>query len=333
MKTWQKILSAAVIATIIVVVGTIAYFQFSPTTHLRISTTTSLYDTGLLNQKKTQYESNHKVSLDIIAQGTGLALASAGAGDADIVLVHAPSSEYPYLTNGTLVCRKIIAYNYFAIVGPSSDPAKITGKNATEALKNVLAYGRNQTSGTLVWVSRDDNSGTFTKEVSLWKSAGYNQSKIYSESWHAHTGSGMAQTLLVANQQDAYTLTDLGTHLSLSHGGTAALEPLISGSDYSLLNVYSIYAVNPQKISNASFTEAINFIKWMISDTGQQATSNFGTGNYSQNLFYGAVKPLKNNSPQPDVSWIKTYAFFNSTECPTQYQDDHPEFYPQVPTA
>ena len=328
MKAWQKILSVAVIATIIVIVGTIAYFQFSPTTHLRISTTTSLYDTGLLDQIKTQYESNHKVSLDVIAQGTGLALASAGAGDADIVLVHAPSSEYPYLANGTLVCRKIIAYNYFAIVGPSSDPAKITGKNATEALKSILAYGRNQTSGTIVWASRGDNSGTFTKEVSLWKSAGYNQSKISSESWYASTGSGMAQTLSVANQKDAYTLTDLGTYLSLYHGGTITLSPLISGSDYSLLNVYSIYAVNPQKISNVSFSEAINFIKWMVSDTGQQAMSNFGTGNYSQSLFNGAVQPLKNNSPQPDVSWIKTYAFFNSTECPTQYQDDHSELYP-----
>ena len=327
MQAWQKILIVAVTATVVVIAGTIAYLDFSPTPRLIISTTTSLYDTGLLDQIKTQYEAAHKVDIYFSSQGTGIALANAAAGEADLVLVHAPSSEYPYLANGTLVCRKIIAWNYFAIVGPSSDPAKITGKNATEALKSILAYGRNQT-GTIVWVSRNDFSGTYTKEVSLWKSAGYNWTTISKESWFTSTGQGMGATLQVTDQKNAYTLSDIGTYLSFSHSGTISLAALIEGPDYSLLNVYSVYTVNPQAVSNVSFSQAITFIKWLVSDAGQQVINSYGTGNYSQQLFYGAVQPLKNGSPQPDVSWIKQYAYFNGTECPTQYQDDHTELYP-----
>ena len=326
MKAWQKILIVAIIATIAVVGGTMAYLEFSPTPRLTISTTTSLWDTGLLTEIKTQYEATHKVTLNFASQGTGIALANAAAGQADVVLVHAPSSEYPYLADGTLVCRKIIAWNYFVIVGPESDPAEIEGKNATEALKAILAYGRNQTD-TIVWVSRYDNSGTYSKEVSLWKSAGYNWTIISEESWFTSTRQGMGATLQVTDQKDAYTISDIGTYLQFSHNNIISLKALIEGADYSLLNVYSVYAVNPQKVTNASFNEAINFIKWLVSDTGQQVISNYGTGNYSQSLFSGAVQALKTNSPQPDASWIQKYAYFNGTECPTEFQANHPELY------
>ena len=327
MKAWQKILIVAVIATTVVIAGTIIYFEFFARRRLRISTTTSLYDTGLLDEVKKQYEATHSVDLNIISAGTGIALQQASSGDADIVLVHSPSQEKTFLTNGYGVCRRIIAYNYFTIVGPNTDPAEITGKNATEALKSILAYGRNQTSQTIIWASRGDNSGTFSKEQSLWTSAGYNQTTISTESWYATTGSGMADTLNVANQKSAYTLSDLGTYLKLSKDGTISLESIVSGGK-SLLNVYSVMAVNPAKVSNVSFNDAIDFIKWLVSEAGQQVISNYGKADYSQSLFYSAVQPLKDNSPQPDVSWIRGYAFFNGTECPTQYRDDHPELYP-----
>ena len=327
MKAWQKILIVAVIATTVVIAGTLIYFEFFARRRLRISTTTSLYDTGLLDEVKKQYEATHSVDLNIISAGTGIALQQASSGDADIVLVHSPSQEKTFLTNGYGVCRRIIAYNYFTIVGPNTDPAEITGKNATEALKSILAYGRNQTSQTIIWASRGDNSGTFSKEQSLWTSAGYNQTTISTESWYATTGSGMADTLNVANQKSAYTLSDLGTYLKLSKDGTISLESIVSGGK-SLLNVYSVMAVNPAKVSNVSFNDAIDFIKWLVSEAGQQVISNYGKADYSQSLFYSAVQPLKDNSPQPDVSWIRSYAFFNGTECPTQYRDDHPELYP-----
>lgn len=327
MKGWQALLMVAALATILVIAGTVVYFDFLARTRLRISTTTSLYDTGLLDEIKTQYEATHRVNLNIISAGTGIALQQAQAGDADIVLVHSPSLELPFLTNGYGVCRKIIAWNYFTIVGPSSDPAKTNGENATQALKNILAYGRNQTGGTIVWVSRADGSGTFTKEQSLWSSSGYNQTTISTESWYANTGSGMADTLNVANQKNAYTLSDAGTYLKLSQDGTISLQSLITGGK-PLLNVYSVMAVNPQKTSNVSFNEAIQFIKWLVSDQGQELINDYGKTNYSQSLFHGAVQPLKDSSPQPDVSWIQSYAFFNGTECPTQYRDDHSELYP-----
>ncbi len=327
MKALQKILIVAVIATTVVIAGTLIYFEFFARRRLRISTTTSLYDTGLLDEIKKQYETTHSVDLNIISAGTGIALQQASAGDADIVLVHSPSQEKTFLTNGYGVCRRIIAYNYFTIVGPNTDPAEITGKNATEALKSILAYGRNQTGQKIIWASRGDNSGTFSKEQSLWTSAGYNQTTISTESWYATTGSGMADTLNVANQKSAYTLSDLGTYLILSKDGTISLESIVAGGK-SLLNVYSVMAVNPAKVGNVSFNDAIDFIKWLVSDTGQQVISNYGKSDYSQSLFYGAVQPLKDDSPQPDVSWIRSYSFFSGTECPTQYRDEHPELYP-----
>jgi tungstate transport system substrate-binding protein len=202
MKAWQKILTVAVIATIVVIAGTLIYFEFFARRRLRISTTTSLFDTGLLGEIEKQYEATHSVDINIISAGTGIALQQASAGDADVVLVHSPSQENTFLTNGYGVCRRIIAYNYFTIVGPETDPAGITGKNATEALKSILAYGRDHPDQD-IWVSRGDNSGTFSKEQSLWTSAGYNQTVISAESWYATTGSGMAYTLNVANQKNA----------------------------------------------------------------------------------------------------------------------------------
>ncbi len=325
LKAWQKILIAAVLATIIVIAGTLVYFNFFAKRRLRISTTTSLFDTGLLDEVKAQYEATHNIDINIISAGTGIALQQASAGDADIVLVHSPSQELTFLTNGYGVCRRIIAYNYFTIVGPTEDPAGITGENATEALKSILIYGRDHPDID-VWISRGDNSGTFTKEQSLWVSAGYNQTKISTESWYATTGSGMAYTLNVANQKTAYTLSDIGTYLALYEPGTIQLKAIVNGGK-SLLNVYSVMAVNPEKVSSVSFNDAIDFIKWLVSDTGQQIIDNYGVANYSRHLFYGAVQALKNDSPQPDVSWIQSYAYFNGTECPTQWRDDHPELY------
>lgn len=323
MRAWQTILIVAILVTVVVIAGTVAYYDFFAKKRLRISTTTSLYDTGLLDEVKKQYEATHNVDIQIISAGTGIALQQAQAGDADIVLVHSPAQEQTFLTNGYGVARKIVAYNYFTIVGPASDPAGISGKNATEALKSILAYGR--TSTNAVWVSRGDNSGTFSKEQSLWTSAGYNQTVISAESWYATTGSGMANTLNVADQKNSYTLADVGTYLSQQN--TLSLKSIVNGGK-SLLNVYSVMAVNPAKVGNVSFSDAVDFIKWLVSDTGQQVITSFGVANYSQSLFYGAVQPLKEGTPQPDVSWIQSYAFFNGTECPPQYSGGHPELYP-----
>jgi len=325
MNAWQTMLIVAAIATILVVAGTIAYLQYFAKKRLKISTTTSLYDTGLWDEIEKNYEATHNIDLNIISAGTGIAIEHAQNGDADLIVVHSPSMEKDFLEEGYGVCRKIIAYNFFTIVGPSDDPAGIEGTNVTEALNRLVEYGRNQF--TTVWVSRGDNSGTHSKEKKLWEAAGYNYTLISGETtWYASVGSGMANTLNVANEKSAYTLSDIGTYLKFSKDGTISLTSLIS-EEQSLLNVYSVMAVNQTLHSHVNFNDAIDFIKYLLSDEGQELIDNYGKANYAQSLFYGAVQPLEMNPSSQIAQWIQSYAFFDGSECPPQYRNDHPELY------
>jgi tungstate transport system substrate-binding protein len=336
MKAWQKLLIVAVLATIIVVAGTLVYFNYFSKRRLFISTTTSLYDTGLLTAIEKDYESSHPVDLQITAVGTGVAIQQAESGDADVVLVHAPSTELKFLEGGYGVNRKIIAYNFFTIVGPADDPAQISGKYATEALKSIVTYGQNmadQSGATQIWISRGDNSGTNSKEKSLWTAAGYDYAELSNEVWFASTGQGMGATLTVANQKEAYTLSDIGTYLKFSADGSIDLDALIV-EEQSLLNVYSVMAVNSETVQanqtrheSINFNDAMNFIEYLISPATQQLINDFGKDTYNQPLFYEAVQPLKDNAPQPIVSWIQSYAFFDGSECPPQYRNGYANLY------
>lgn len=329
-------LIVAALATIIVVAGTLIYFNHFAKRRLFISTTTSLDDTKLLEAIERDYEATHNVDLHIVAVGTGIAIQHAKNGDADIVIVHAPSVEKSFLEEGYGVNRKIIAYNFFTIIGPADDPAQIAGKTATEALFNILSYGQNmpnQSGQTQIWVSRGDNSGTNSKEKELWKAAGYNYTEISTEPWFASTGQGMGATLNVANQKNAYTLSDIGTYLKFHADGTIEIVALIT-EEQSLLNVYSVMAVNKEKVQanqtiheQINFDDAMDFIEYLISPETQQLITNFGKDTYGQSLFYEAVQPLKDNAPQTVVSWIKAYAFFEGSECPPQYRNGYSELY------
>ena len=335
MKAWQKMLIVAVLATIIVVAGTLVYLNYFSKRRLFISTTTSLYDTGLLTAIETDYETTHDVDLQITAVGTGVAIQQAENGDADIVLVHAPSTELKFLEGGYGVNRKIIAYNFFTIVGPADDPAQIAGKTATEALFNIVRYGENmpdQSEATQIWISRSDNSGTNSKEKSLWDRAGYDYEEISDDVWFSSTGQGMGATLTIADQKNAYTLADIGTYLKFHSDGSIALESLIL-EEQPLLNVYSVMAVNPLVSPNAevhediNFNDAMNFIEYLISDPTQEMISQYGENIYGQSLFTGAVQPLIDDTLQPLVSWIQDYAFFEGSECPPQYRNDAGNLY------
>ena len=336
MQAWQKLLIVAVLATIIVVAGTLVYFNYFSKRRLFISTTTSLYDTDLLTVIENDYESTHNVDLQITAVGTGIAIQQAENGDADVVLVHAPSVELNFLEGGYGVNRKIIAYNFFTIVGPADDPAQISGKTATEALNNLVTYSQNlvdQLGTTQIWVSRGDNSGTNSKEKSLWTAAGYNYTELSTEPWFASTGQGMGATLTVANQKNAYTLSDIGTYLKFSTDGAIDLEALIL-EEQSLLNVYSVMAVNLETVQanqtiheQINFNDAMNFIEYLISPSTQQLINDFGKDTYGQPLFYEAVQQLEDNAPQPIVSWIHDYAFFDGSECPPQYRNGYANLY------
>jgi tungstate transport system substrate-binding protein len=336
MKAWQKMLIVAVLATIIVVAGTLVYFNYFSKRRLFISTTTSLYDTGLLDAIETDYESTHNIDLQITAVGTGVAIQQAENGDADVVLVHAPSTELKFLEGGYGVNRKIIAYNFFTIVGPADDPAQITGLTASEALLHIVEYGKNmpdQSGTTQIWVSRGDNSGTNSKEKSLWTAAGYNYTELSNDVWFANTGQGMGATLTIADQKNAYTLSDIGTYLKFHADGSIQIESLIV-EEQSLLNVYSVMAVNKDIMSanqsvhdQINFDDAMNFIEYLISPETQQLIDDYGVDTYGQQLFHKAVQPLIDNAPQPIVSWIQDYAFFDGSECPTQYRLDAGDLY------
>ncbi|MDX1813750.1 MAG: substrate-binding domain-containing protein [Candidatus Bathyarchaeia archaeon] len=336
MQAWQKLLIVAALATVIVVAGTLVYFNYFSKRRLFISTTTSLYDTGLLDTLERDYEETHDVDLQITAVGTGIAIQQAENGDADVVLVHAPSVELDFLKGGYGVNRKIIAYNFFTIVGPTDDPAQIEGKTAAEALFNIFAYGQSmpdQSGATQIWASRGDNSGTNSKEKSLWTAAGYDYDEISKEPWFASTGQGMGATLTVANQKNAYTLSDIGTYLKFSTDGTIDLYALIV-EEQSLLNVYSVMAVNIATVQanqaihkSINFDDAMDFIEYLISPSAQQLINDFGKDTYEKPLFYEAVQPLANNTPQPLVSWIQEYAFFNGSECPPQYRNGYANLY------
>ncbi len=288
---------------------------------LVISTTTSLYDTGLLEAIEKRFEEKYPIDLYFISVGTGLAIQHAMRGDADVILVHAPSKELKFLEAGYGVNRKIIAYNFFVIVGPESDPAGIRGLSVEEALKKIVDAGRR---GVAVWISRGDESGTHTKEKILWSYAGFSWSSLKDEPWFLETGSGMGKTLLVANEREGYTLSDIGTYLKYYGAGLIKLKVLVEQGK-ELLNVYSVIAVNPDKVPKVNFRDAMIFIKFLTSDEGQKIIENFKVYGYS--LFYPAVKLLRENVNSEVVQWIKEYAYFNGTECPVKYRREYPELY------
>mgnify|MGYP002760168652 FL=1 len=171
---------------------------------LTLTTTTSTYDTGLLDAIHTDFEDLYGVSVDAVAQGTGAALESARNGDADVVMVHARSLEDEFMRNGYGINRRDLMFNDFVIVGPEGDPAGIEGaSSATDALTTIA-------DAQAPFVSRGDNSGTHTKELVLWEEAGTQPGG----DWYQETGTGMGEALNIANQQGAYTLSDRGTFIS-----------------------------------------------------------------------------------------------------------------------
>ncbi|MGD0421825.1 MAG: substrate-binding domain-containing protein [Candidatus Bathyarchaeia archaeon] len=324
-------LHASIIIVVVVAVialGAYSYMSMStpPKARLIVSTTTSLYETGVLDALKTSFEAKYpNMNVSFISQGTGLAIQTAMRGDADMILVHAPTSEYLFLNGSYGVNRKILAYNFFIIVGPSNDPARIAGMGAKEALMAIRTTGLN---GTALWVSRGDNSGTYTKEVSLWKSIGLDVKDLRTEKWYLEAGSGMTATLQLANEKRAYTLSDTGTYLQNFDNHNIDLVKLVSASK-SLLNVYSAIADNPNNanMTKTNFEGAMQFIEYLVSDDGQNVFANYGVSQYNQSLFSPYVPLAQSQSNQTLLGWIQSYAFFQGSECPSQFRYQADDLY------
>jgi len=234
---------------------------------LTLTTTTSTYDTGLLDEIHSGFEEMYGVTVDAVAQGTGAALESARNGDSDVVMVHARGLEDEFLRNGYGVNRRDLMFNDFVIVGPEADPAGIQGMgSATDAL---TAIADSQTT----FVSRGDNSGTHTKELNLWEAAGTEPGG----DWYQETGTGMGEALNVANQQGAYTLSDRGTFISQRSeiDLTILVQGPIEGGPESLANPYGIMAVNPGVHENANYDLSMAYIGWITSPGTQDAIADY----------------------------------------------------------
>ena len=255
---------------------------------LKLATTTSLQDTGLLDVIKQKFDEKYNVSLDVVSGGTGIAIQYGERGDVDVLMVHDKERELKFIKDGHGLERRCIAYNYFNLVGPKGDPAGIKGMNASAALAAIKEKGEADPS-KIMFVSRGDNSGTHAREKLLWKAAGYNYSQVNTSGpWYIEAGQGMGATLNMANEKQAYTLTDVSTFMA--YQGNLTLVPLIEdGAD--LLNVYVAMAVNPQKHPGVNCELANEFINYLVSDEGQQLIASYGKEKYGQPLF----SPAKGN--------------------------------------
>lgn len=229
---------------------------------LRLATTTSTDNSGLLTALLPPFEKMTGYKVQVIAVGTGKALRLASEGDVDVVMVHARKAEDKLVADGFGVNRRDFMYNDFVIVGPENDPAGIKGsKDAASALQKIA-------SSQSVFVSRGDDSGTHKKEKSLWEAA-----SVKAEGqWYREAGQGMGKVLQMAAELDAYTLTDRGTWLA--YESKSPLKVLAEG-DERLFNPYGIIAVNPAKYSDSNYFGAMSLIAWVTSVQGQKIIHDF----------------------------------------------------------
>ena len=237
-----------------------------------LATTTSTQDSGLLDVLVPMFEKKTGLTVKTISVGTGQALALAARGEADVALVHAADLEKKYLAEGKMLNRRLVMYNDFVIIGPAADPARIRGgPRAADALKRI-AESQSR------FVSRGDKSGTHLVELNLWKQAGVEPRGA----WYIESGQGMGATLGIANDRQAYTITDRGTYLAFQK--RVAL-PILVEKDKSLLNIYSVMEINPANGTRVNTAGGRAFADFMLSPEVQAVIKTFGVNTYGQPLF------------------------------------------------
>ena len=265
---------AALVATLLVLLFALPLHETGGRILLRVATTTSLYDTGLLEKLADAFRRKHpEVVVQFIPVGSGRALRLAADGSVCLVLVHAPNLEARYVEAGVLQDHTIFAYNYFVIVGPRGDPANVSrASSVVDAFRRIAEAGR---EGRAVFVSRGDCSGTYVRERLVWRMAGLDP-RPGRDPWYIETGSGMASTLRVANEKGAYTLSDIGTFARLSANGAIPNLVLLyprGRIDPILINVYSAYLV--RGCSGEELKAAKMFLAFLASREGQELIAGY----------------------------------------------------------
>ena len=249
---------------------------------IRLATTTSVNDSGLLPYLLPAFEAETGYTVEVASAGTGIAIGYAKSGDADLLLVHSKKQEEAFIEEGYASTERLsFMYNYFVIVGPADDPAGIKDlESAADCFKAIA-------DAKAGFASRGDNSGTHNKETGIWETAGIDPT---AEEWYASVGSGMGDTLTKANEMNVYTLTDKATFLSM----TASLPNLtiLKEEADDMKNTYSLLGVNPEAAPFAGMDVAVNteganaLIDWLLSDEAAALIADYGVAEYGEPLFF-----------------------------------------------
>ncbi len=240
---------------------------------LKLSTTTSTENSGLLQVLHPVFEQQYGVRIETIAVGTGKALRLGANGDVDVVFVHAPNAEKSYVEQGDFIDRRAVMHNDFIVIGPASDPANVIPKTSViDVFKTIAAQ-----TEEFLFVSRGDDSGTHKKERAIWALAQLEPKG----NWYAAAGQGMGAVLNIANEKLAYTLSDRGTYLA--YQDKIELEPVFEG-DPVLHNPYHVMAVNPHKHPHVNYSLAKQYIEFLCSEPGQRLIADYKIS--GQALFY-----------------------------------------------
>lgn len=240
---------------------------------LILSTTTSTVDSGLLDVLVPIFEKKTGFRVKTIAVGTGQALAMGEKGEADVLLTHAEAAEKKLVDSGAVIDYRLVMHNDFILIGPAADPAGIKGKSSIDALKAIAAK-------EAVFISRGDDSGTHKMELSLWKKADTEQA---GKKWYQESGQGMGATIQMASEKQGYTLADRATYLALK---SKIKMDVLSEGDKSLLNIYHVMEVNPQKFSKVNSEGAKAFVEFMVAPETQKIIGEFGKDKFGQSLFF-----------------------------------------------
>jgi tungstate transport system substrate-binding protein len=255
----------------------------SPATQSReilLATTTSTRDAGLLDTLLPIFERQTGYQVKVIAVGSGQALALGRRGDADLVLAHAPAAERVLVDSGFLVHRRLVMHNDFLIVGPPRDPVGLRGIIDPLAAMRRFAVRRGREDG--VFVSRGDESGTHKLEQRLWRLCGITPPASGSGSWYLESGQGMAATLQMADEKNAYTITDRATYLAWRDH--LHLVPMVEG-DTLLYNVYHVMEVNPENAPRVNVTGGRALADWFVAPATQRRIGEFGRARFGMSLF------------------------------------------------
>jgi len=257
----------------------LSLFLFSLTAYsaeiLRLSTTTSTENSGLLTVLNPVFEKKYAINLQVIAVGTGKALRLAENGDVDVVFVHAPKAELDFVAKGFGIDRTAVMHNDFVLLGPKANPAQIQADFSLQKSLNFIARTKSN------FISRGDDSGTHKKEMALWASAKLNPKS----DWYQAVGQGMGAVLTIANQKQAYTLTDRGTYIAFQDKIDLTI---VNQGGAILFNPYHIMAVNPEKHPHVRYDLAKKYIHFISSPEGQTIIQQYKK--HGEQLFYPDAK-------------------------------------------